>query len=34
MLILIAEDESLIRMGLKSMLEGLGHEVIAAANGR
>jgi len=34
MLILIAEDESLIRLGLKSMLEGLGHEVIAAANGR
>lgn len=34
MLILIAEDESLIRLGLKSMLEGLGHEVIAATNGR
>lgn len=34
MLILIADDESIIRLGLKSMLEGLGHQVIAAANGR
>lgn len=34
MLILIADDESIIRLGLKSMLEGLGHEVIAATNGR
>jgi response regulator NasT len=34
MLILIAEDESIIRLGLKSMLEGLGHQVVAAANGR
>lgn len=34
MLILIAEDESIIRMGLKSMLESLGHRVIAATNGR
>lgn len=34
MLILIADDESIIRMGLKSMLEGLGHQVIAATNGR
>jgi response regulator NasT len=34
MLILIAEDESLIRLGLKSMLESLGHQVIAATNGR
>lgn len=34
MLILIAEDESLIRLGLKSMLESLGHAVIAASNGR
>lgn len=33
MLILIADDESIIRMGLKSMLEGLGHQVIAAMNG-
>jgi response regulator NasT len=34
MLILIADDESIIRLGLKSMLEGLGHRVIAATNGR
>lgn len=34
MLILIADDESIIRMGLKSILEGLGHQVIAATNGR
>lgn len=34
MKILIAEDESIIRMGLKSMLEGLGHTVWAAMNGR
>jgi response regulator NasT len=34
MLILIADDEAIIRLGLKSMLEGLGHQVIAAANGR
>jgi response regulator NasT len=34
MLILIADDESIIRLGLKSMLEGLGHQVIAATNGR
>lgn len=34
MLILIADDESIIRMGLRSMLEALGHEVIAASNGR
>lgn len=34
MLILIADDESIIRMGLRSMLEGLGHQVIAASNGR
>ncbi len=33
MLILIADDESMIRLGLKSMLEGLGHQVIAATNG-
>ena len=32
--ILIAEDESIIRMGLKSMLQEIGHEVFAAANGR
>jgi response regulator NasT len=34
MRILIAEDESIIRMGLKSMLQEMGHEVFAAANGR
>ena len=34
MLILIAEDESIIRLGLKSMLESLGHQVVAATNGR
>jgi AmiR/NasT family two-component response regulator len=31
--ILIADDESLIRMGLKTMLTGLGHEVLTAADG-
>lgn len=34
MKILIADDESIIRMGLKAMLQEMGHEVIAAANGR
>ena len=34
MRILIAEDESIIRMGLKSMLQEMGHEVYAAADGR
>ena len=34
MRILIADDESIIRMGLKSMLETLGHEVILARDGR
>ena len=34
MKILIADDESIIRMGLKSMLEGMGHEVVATVNGR
>ncbi|WP_420628762.1 ANTAR domain-containing response regulator [Candidatus Leptofilum sp.] len=34
MRILIADDESIIRMGLKSILQGLGHEVLAAVNGR
>ncbi len=34
MLILIADDESIIRLGLKSLLEGLGHQVVAATNGR
>ncbi|MBN1440377.1 MAG: response regulator [Anaerolineales bacterium] len=31
--ILVADDESLIRMGLKTMLSGLGHEVLTAADG-
>lgn len=34
MQILIADDESIIRMGLKSMLEQMGHQVIAARDGR
>jgi response regulator NasT len=33
MRILIAEDESIIRMGLKSMLQEMGHDVYAAADG-
>ena len=32
--VLIADDEPIIRMGLKSMLQELGHSVTAAANGR
>ena len=31
--ILVAEDESLIRLGLKTMLTGLGHEVLLAVDG-
>jgi response regulator NasT len=34
MRILIAEDESIIRMGLKAMLVEMGHEVVTAVNGR
>lgn len=34
MLILIADDESIIRMGLKSMLESQSHQVLSATNGR
>jgi two-component system, response regulator PdtaR len=34
MLILIAEDESVIRLGLKAMLQEMGHEVVMAVNGR
>lgn len=34
MRILIADDESIIRLGLKMMLEQMGHTVWAAANGR
>lgn len=32
--ILVADDESIIRMGLRTMLTDLGHEVLLAANGR
>ncbi len=32
--ILVADDESIIRMGLRTMLSELGHEVLLAANGR
>jgi AmiR/NasT family two-component response regulator len=32
--ILVADDESIIRMGLRTMLTALGHEVLLAANGR
>lgn len=31
--ILVAEDEPIIRMGLKTMLTSLGHEVVLAADG-
>ncbi len=34
MRILIADDESIIRLGLKAMLQELGHEVLAAMDGR
>lgn len=34
MKILIADDEPIIRMGLKSMLQEMGHGVTAATNGR
>ncbi len=34
MKILIADDESIIRLGLKAMLEQLGHDVVTAMNGR
>jgi response regulator NasT len=34
MRLLIADDEPLIRMGLKAMLEELGHTVTAVTNGR
>lgn len=33
MRVLIAEDESIIRLGLKSMLQELGHDVIVAKDG-
>lgn len=32
--IIVADDESIIRLGLKAMLTELGHEPILAANGR
>jgi AmiR/NasT family two-component response regulator len=32
--ILVADDESIIRLGLRTMLTALGHEVLLAANGR
>ena len=32
--ILVADDESIIRMGLRTMLTELGHEVLLASNGR
>lgn len=34
MRILIADDESIIRLGIKAMLTELGHEVVMANNGR
>ncbi len=34
MRILIADDESIIRLGLKKMLQKMGHEVVTAVNGR
>jgi AmiR/NasT family two-component response regulator len=34
MRILIADDEAIIRLGLKTMLQEMGHEVIVAMNGR
>ncbi len=32
--ILVADDEAIIRMGLRTMLTALGHEAVLAANGR
>ena len=32
--ILVADDEAIIRLGLRTMLTGLGHEVVLASNGR
>jgi response regulator NasT len=34
MRVLIADDESLIRLGLKGMLQEMGHEALLATNGR
>lgn len=32
--ILVADDEAIIRLGLRTMLTALGHDVVLAANGR
>ena len=32
--VLVADDEAIIRLGLRSMLASLGHEALLAANGR
>ncbi len=32
--ILVADDEAIIRLGLRTMLEALGHDVLLAADGR
>lgn len=32
--ILVADDEAIIRLGLKSMLQAMGHEALLATNGR
>ena len=34
MRILVADDESIIRLGIRSMLQKLGHEVIAVGGGQ
>lgn len=34
MRILIADDESIIRLGLRAMLADMGHQVVAASDGR
>jgi two-component system, response regulator PdtaR len=34
MRVLVAEDESIIRLGLKRMLQDMGYEVVTAVNGR
>jgi two-component system, response regulator PdtaR len=34
MRVLVAEDESIIRLGLKRMLQAMGYEVVTAVNGR
>jgi response regulator NasT len=32
--VLVADDEAIIRLGLRAMLQALGHEALLAANGR